>query len=84
MNAADKQDRVRMEAAMLQIHASCFDMCVTDFRSKELSEVEVRCVERCGWKYLTAHNHFAMANAKAQRGPAKGGIIQPQPQMTKL
>lgn len=81
MNANDKQERIRMEAAMLQMHASCFEMCVTDLSDKELSIAEVNCIEKCGWKFSAAHNHFASVVAKAQRGPKGGAGGVPQPMM---
>ncbi|XP_042214812.1 mitochondrial import inner membrane translocase subunit Tim10B-like [Homarus americanus] len=43
-----------------QISERCFNLCVTGFNNRELSEIETACVDRCVGKHISV-NHKIMS-----------------------
>jgi import inner membrane translocase subunit TIM10 len=53
MEIGVKQESFRIEVLMKNLQSMCFNECCADLSGEELSTVEVNCLDRCSWKYLT-------------------------------
>lgn len=70
-----KQEAFRIETLVKHMQAECFEVCVPTLKSDELTAAEVRCLERCGHKYLQANK---VVHESLMRAMGSGGLAADQ------
>ena len=53
-----KLESMRIEALVQGVQSTCFNRCVETIHRNELTVDEVHCLDRCSWKYLSAHKMY--------------------------
>ena len=71
MNLNTKIEATKMDAIMSELQSTCFNLCVKDLSTSELNTQEVNCVDKCAWKYASAHNLFCSVIINSTQEGAK-------------
>ncbi|KAH9600543.1 Tim10-like [Trypanosoma melophagium] len=73
MQLAVKQESFRIEVLLSRLQTECFNLCCTNLKTNELSMDEVRCTDRCVWRYLETNSIIA---STIGRGESGGGRLK--------